>query len=53
VAGNSTAEDEVSALSTKVDWSATRNDNAISIAQMGDPCPCKHKCALGSTGWDR
>jgi hypothetical protein len=46
VAGNSTAEDEVSAPSTKVGCTETRNDNAISIAQMGAPVPANINAQL-------
>jgi hypothetical protein len=39
VAGSGTVEDEVSAPSTIVNWSARRNDIAISFEQMETPDP--------------
>jgi hypothetical protein len=48
VTGSGTVEDEVSAPSTVVNWSARRNDIAISVAQMETPDPSNTDAKLAT-----
>jgi hypothetical protein len=48
VTGSGTVEDEMSAPSTVINWSATRNDIAISVAQMETSDPSNTHAQLAT-----